>query len=144
MQELNKCPQCSRLLVSYEAVIAVNGQLFCSKHCAAIAMAEDVSKDYPHLSSHEAYEVAKMKVEAEAEVVRTEDALGEDLQDVQIAVTYYKTVKLPRTLSEEEMIEAVTNMWQDGIVCAEPDDCDDVNFECALVKTTNSEHVEED
>jgi hypothetical protein len=144
MQDLNKCPQCGRLLIAYEEVIALNGQLFCSNHCVAIVKAKEVSNEYPHLNSYDAYEVAKMKVASEAEVVRTEDVLGEDLQEVQIAVTYYKTIKLPRNMSEAKMLETAEGLWQDGIVCAEPDDCDDVRFECSLVKSRNSEHNMED
>jgi len=78
------------------------------------------------------------------EIVRAEDVLGEDLQEVQIAVTYYKTIKLPKVLSEEKMHEVAEKLWNDGTVCAEPGDCDDVRFECALVKDRNSEHDMED
>lgn len=144
MQDLNKCPRCGRLLVAHEEIVSLHGQLFCSRHCAIAVKAKEVQKEYPHLSYNNAYEVAKMKYDDEAEVVRAEDVLGEDLQEVQIAVTYYKTIKLPRTLSEDKMIEVAEKLWNDGAVCAEPDDCDDYHFECALVKNKNSEHVEED
>lgn len=144
MQELNRCPECTELLVAHKEIVSFDGHLYCSRACAVNTCAEDLRKLFPHLSTNAAFEMAKIRYEDEAECVLSEDVLGEDLQEVQIAVTYYKTIKLPRVMSEEKMLEVAEKLWNDGTVCAEPDDCDDFRFECALVKTTNSEHIEED
>lgn len=136
MQDLNKCPSCGSVLVAHELVHSVDGKLWCSRACFVRHKAEELKLN--------AYEMAQEQYACEAEVVRAEDVLGEDLQEVQIAVTYYKTIKLPRTLSEDKMKEVAEKLWNDGTVCAEPDDCDDFRFECALVNSKNSEHVEEE
>lgn len=135
MQDLNKCPSCGSVLVAHELVHAVDGKLWCSRACFVRHKAEELMLN--------AYEIAREHYVSEAEIVRAEDVLSEDLQEVQIAVTYYKTIKLPRTLSEDKMKEVAEKLWADGKVYAEPDDCDDFSFECALVKNENSGHVEE-
>ena len=88
----------------------------------------------------EAMEVAKEYFDECAETVRTEDVLAEDLQEVQIAVTYYKTVKVPKCLTEAKAKEVVEKLWNDGTITAEPGDCDEVRFECELVNKDNSLH----
>lgn len=144
MQDLNKCPVCGQLLVAHEEIISFEGRLFCSRSCSVQACVEDMRTLFPHASISALFEIAKIRCDDESEAVLTEDVLGEDLQDVQIAVTYYKTIKLPRVLSEDKMREVAEKLWMDGTVCAEPDDCDDVRFECALVKDSNSEQNMED
>lgn len=143
MQELNKCPKCGQLLVAHEEIISVRGKLYCSRNCAVHALAEELRPQHPLLNYGSLVVMAKVIYNDEHEIVRTEDVLGEDLQEVQIAVTYYKTIKLPKTLSEDKMKDIAEKLWNDGTVCAEPDDCDDVYFECALVKNRNSEHDKE-
>lgn len=135
MQDLNKCPACGAALVAHELVHAVDGKLWCSKECFVRYKADELKLN--------AVELAEEHYASEAEIVRAEDVLAEDLQSVQIAVTYYKTVKVPRTLSEEDAKALVEELWQEGTVCAEPEDCDDYNFECTLVKDTNSGQVME-
>lgn len=144
MQELNKCPKCGQLLVAHEEIIAMHGELYCSRNCAIHALADDLRPKHPLLKHNTLVNMAKLIFADEAELVTAEDVLGEDLQEVQIAVTYYKTIKLPRTMSEDKMKEVAEKLWQDGTVCAEPDDCDDFSFDCALVKDRNSEHDKED
>lgn len=144
MQELNKCPICGQLLVAHEEIIAVRGQLCCSYKCAIDLLVSTLHEQFPKLRTETLYKMAKAIYIDEREVVRAEDVLGEDLQEVQIAVTFFKTIKLPKTLSEEKMKEVATKLWMDGTVCAEPDDCDDVQFDCALVRDRNSEHNMED
>ena len=144
MQELNKCPECGQLLVAHEEIISFDGHLYCSRNCAIQVCVKDMRKTFPHTCTNAIFEMAKIRYEDESEVVAVEDVLGEDLQEVQIAVTYYRTIKLPRTLSEDKMKEIAEKLWNDGTVCAEPDDCDDFHFECALVKDRNSEHDMED
>ena len=73
-----------------------------------------------------------------AETISTEEVLAEDLQEVQIAVTYFKTIKVPKCLTEAKAMEVTKKMWNDGIITAEPGDCDDVRFECELVNRDNS------
>lgn len=143
MQDLNKCPKCGQLLVAHEEIVSVRGQLCCSYKCAIEVLVDALREQFPKLRTETLYTMAKAIYMDERDVVRTEDVLGEDLQEVQIAVTYYKTIKLPKTMSEEKMKEVATKLWMDGTVCAEPDDCDDVRFECALVKDRNSEHDKE-
>lgn len=144
MQDLNKCPVCGQLLVAHEEIISARGALYCSHTCAIQARAEELKAEFPSISYGMLLDIAKALSKDEVEVIRAEDVLGEDLQEVQIAVTYYKTIKLPKVLSEEKMHEVAEKLWNDGTVCAEPGDCDDVRFECALVKDRNSEHDKED
>lgn len=144
MQDLNKCPKCGQLLVAHEEIVSFDGRLYCSRSCAIKDCVDNLTKLFPHLSTNAAFEMAKIRYEDESEVILAEDVLGEDLQEVQIAVTYYRTIKLPKVLSEEKMHEVAEKLWNDGTVCAEPGDCDDVRFECALVKDRNSEHDMED
>lgn len=144
MQDLNKCPKCGQLLVAHEEVVSVLGKLYCCRNCAVHALVDDLRSQHPLLRYGSLVMMAKTVYNDVHEIVRAEDVLGEDLQEVQIAVTYYKTIKLPKVLSEEKMHEVAEKLWNDGTVCAEPGDCDDVRFECALVKDRNSEHDMED
>lgn len=142
---MNKCPACGTVLVSHETAHALNGKLFCSRSCAI----KDAALNMPlykegHCTHNQATEWAKDAYDARAEVVRTEDVLSEDLQSVQIAVTCYKTIKLPKCYTESKALEVAEKLWNDGLVVAEIDDCDDISFTCALVKDNNSTHSEED
>lgn len=139
MQEMNRCPRCKKLLVLHENVQAIKGKLYCSRLCAVHDIASELWSGTMAASSYnEAFEVAKEYFDECAETVRTEEILAEDLQEVQIAVTFYKTVKVPKCLTREKALEVVEKMWNDGTITAEPDDCDDVNFECELVERHNS------
>ena len=143
---MNKCPRCGSILVAHETAQAVNGKIYCSRDCAVRDIADDLLKSTMVGKSHnEATEVAKEYFDECAETVLTEDTLAEDLQEVQIAVTYYKTIKLPKCMSEAKAKEVAEKLWNDDLVRVEPDDCDDVRFECELVNRHNSSHeVNED
>lgn len=138
---MNKCPRCGSILVAHETAQAVGGTIYCSRHCAVLDITDSLLQSTMAGKSHnEATEVAKEYFDECAETVCTEDVLGEDLQDVQIAVTFFKTIKIPKCLSRDKALEVVEKMWNDGIITAEPGDCDDVQFECELVNRDNSSH----
>lgn len=144
MQEMNRCPRCKSLLVAHETAQAVDGKIYCSRHCAVMDLADRFLQDEATVKRyHEAVEIAKEYYEDCAETISTEEVLAEDLQEVQIAVTFYKTVKVPKCLTREKALEVVEKMWNDGTITAEPGDCDDVQFECELVNRDNSEHEED-
>ena len=130
MKELTKCLNCGKPLVSYEEVHAVRGGLYCSKSCAI----SDLANDY----ITNAKELAKEAYASEAEVLQTSDILSEDLYDVKIVVTCTKVVKMPKSFTEAEAIQEAISLWQDGIIVAEPDDCDYSEMKCELVKEDNS------
>lgn len=136
---MNKCPRCGSILVAHETAQAVGGKLYCSRHCAVLDLTDRFLQDIMASKRYqEAMEVAKEYFDECAETVRTEDVLAEDLQEVQIAVTYYRTIKLPKCMSEAKAKEVAEKLWNDGLVLVEPDECDDVQFECELVKRHNS------
>lgn len=144
---MNKCPRCGSILVAHETAQAVGGKIYCSRDCAVRDIADTLLHYTMAGKSHnEATEVAKEYFDECAETVLTEDVLAEDLQEVQIAVTYYKTIKLPKCMSEAKAKEVAEKLWNDGLVLVEPDDCDDVSIECELVKRHNSscEEVQDD
>lgn len=140
---MNKCPRCKSILVAHEMVQAIEGKIYCSRHCALLDLADRFLQDSNTAKRYQdALEVAKDYFDECAETVRAEDVLAEDMQEVQIAVTYYKTIKVPKCLSREKALEVTEKMWNDGRVTAEPGDCDEVRFECELVKRDNSSHEE--
>lgn len=136
---MNKCPRCGSILVAHETAQAVNGKIYCSRHCAVLDIADSLHSGTMSANSHnEAVEAAKEYFDECSETVLTEDVLAEDLQEVQIAVTYFKTIKLPKCMSEAKAKEVAEKLWNDDLVLAEPDECDDVRIECELVKRRNS------
>lgn len=135
---MNTCPRCGKVLVTKPVAIALEGKLYCSKACAKISITNEVVEDgiskglsRPYKASRD---LAMARYEAGAEEVNTSDVLSEDLQDVQVAVTIYKTVKMPKSLTEEAMKERVEKLWNDGDLAVDYDNCDDVRFECMLIK----------
>ena len=139
MQEMNKCPRCGSILVAHETAQAVDGKIYCGRHCALMDLADRFLQDNSTAKRYQdAMDIAKEYFDECAETVLTEDVLAEDLQEVQIAVTFFKTVKVPKCLTRDKALEVVEKMWNDGIITAEPGDCDDVQFECELVERHNS------
>lgn len=140
---MNTCPRCGSVLITHEKLHAIDGKLYCSRGCALRDLAERfLQDDNTAKRMNDAWEIAVDYFNDFAEEVRSDDVLGEDLQDVQIAVTYFKTVKVPRCITREKALEVVEKMWNDGKITAEPGDCDDVQFECELVDRDNSSHAE--
>ena len=135
MKELNKCARCGRVLVGQEEVHAIRGSLYCSKNCAV----QDIMDDY----LMNAKEMAIEEYDNEAEVVRTEDVLAEDLQTVEIVVTCKKRIKLPADLTKAEALAQAAQLYAEGLVAAEPGDCDDYTIEYTLVSEDNSVNEEE-
>lgn len=135
MKELNKCAHCGSVLVSHELIHSVKGYLYCSKECAI----NDIMDDY--LTN--ARELAINAYNDDAEIVRTEDVLAEDLQTVEIVVTCRKRIKVPATMTEAEAKTEAEYLYRCGYVVAEPDDCDDYNVEYTLVKDDNSVNKED-
>ena len=139
---MNRCPRCNKLLVAHENVHAIDGKLYDSRTCFI--------RDYVDAHTPENFTIKQLNRVWEdeidyysdnAEVLASEEVLSEDLQEVQIAVTYYKTIKLPKCLTEEKALEVAEHLWNEGKVEAGPDDCDDYTFECMLVRDKNSTHA---
>lgn len=132
MSELNLCPRCKTPLVHHEEVHSVKGQLYCSRKCAI----DDIMDDY----IMNAKEIAIDVYDSEAEVVSIHDVLAEDLQTVEIVVLCMKRVQLPKNLTEQEALIEARQLYDDGLVAVEIDDCDEVIVRCELVKDENSKH----
>lgn len=128
--ELTPCTRCKRPLVGQEEIHAVRGSLYCSKTCAVA----DIMEDY----LMNAKEMAIEAYNDEAEIVRTEDVLGEDLQEVKITMTLTKVIKLPKDLSEAEAVSEACSLYNQGLVILDVDDCDESNIVYELVKNDNS------
>lgn len=135
MKALTLCKKCQRPLVAHEEIHAVKGQLYCSKSCAVY----DIMDEY----IMNAHELATEDYASMAEIVRAEDVLSEDLQTVEVIVTCRKYIKLPADLTEEKAIREARQLYDDGLVVAEPGDCDEILVVCKLVKEDNSKHVME-
>jgi len=135
---MNTCPRCCKVLVTKPTAVALEGKLYCSKACAKISITNEVVEDGISKGLNRPYkasrDLAMARYEAGAEEVNTSEVLSEDLQDVQVAVTIYKTVKMPKDLTEEAMKERVEKFWSDGDLAVDYDNCDDVRFECMLIK----------
>lgn len=130
MKELTRCPRCNRILVSHDEVHAVRGQLYCSETCAIL----DITDDY----IQNAKELAKEDYASLAEIVSVKDVLKEELQTVELTVTCKKRIHLPANLSKEDALIEARQLYDDGLVVAEPDDCDEFTVTCALVDRDNS------
>lgn len=136
---MNRCTRCGKLLVLKKTAEAIDGKLYCSRHCALLDVADKFLHDSKAAKRYSvAMEIAKDYFDDCSETISTEDVLAEDFQEVQIAVTYYNTVKVPKCLSHDKAIEVVEKMWVDGKVKAEPDDYEDLSIACVLVNNTNS------
>ena len=116
MKEMTKCLNCGRILVSHEEVHAVRGGLYCSRACSISHIMNDIMSN--------AREHAIEIYNDEAEVVRTEDILSEDLQEVRITVSCTKVLKMPRNLTAEQAISEVTTMYNEGLLIVDTEDCD--------------------
>ena len=134
MKELTRCPQCKRPLVGHEEVHAIDGLLFCSKNCAVSHITEDYLMN--------AREMALEDYASEAEVVRTDDVLKNELQTVEIIVTCRKRIHLPINMSREEACHEARNLHDEGLVIVEPDDCEEIDVEYKLVEDENSLQVD--
>ena len=141
---MNRCPRCGKPLVLNNTAEAIDGKLYCSRHCAVLDLADRFLQD-PNTAARyqDAVEIAKEYFEDCSETVVVEDVVAEDFQEVQIAVTYYKTVRIPMCIDEGHALAIAEKMWNDGTITAEPGLCDDVSFECVLVKRDNSAQLED-
>ena len=133
--ELTRCPVCKRILVGQDIVHAVEGNLYCSRNCAVQYLMDDYIQNAKEMAI-EAYNDG-------AEIVAVEDILSEEMQEVKITVTCTKVIRLPKNLSAEQAIETATQLYNDGTVVAEPDDCDKSNITYELVSNKNSAYSEE-
>lgn len=133
--DLTKCKRCGQVLVHHEEIHAVRGDLYCSKSCAI----DDIMDDY----IMNAKELAIEAYDSEAEVVSSADILAEDLQEVKITLTCTKIIKLPRNLSEYDALREAYDLWNQGVVAIDADECDDYHVVCELVKNDNSTHDKE-
>ena len=139
---MNRCPRCNKLLVAHENVHAIDGKLYDSRTCFLRDYVDANTPDnFTIKQVNKVWEDAIEYYSNNAEVLASEEVLSEDLQEVQIAVTYYKTIKLPKCFSENKVLEVAEHLWNVGKVDASPDDYDDVHFECALVRDKNSTHT---
>jgi len=131
MKELTRCPRCNRMLVGQEEVHAYRGQLYCSKNCAV----QDITDDY----IQNAKEMAIEAYDSEAEIVSATDVLKEDLLAIKITVSCTRIINVPANLPKDEAIKEAAQLYNDGLVPVEPDDCDDMSVTYELVKEENSE-----
>lgn len=144
---MNKCPRCGSILVAHETAQAVDGKIYCSRYCTLLDLADRFLQDESTAKRYQdAMEVAKDYFDECAETVSTEDVLAEDLQEVQIAVTFFKTVKVPKCLTRDKAIEVVEKMWVDGTLVVDSTEYDDMQLQCELVNRDNSscEEVQDD
>lgn len=130
MSNLTMCPQCRNALVSYKELHALNGELFCSRECAINYTLNEIIMN--------AKEAAIEDYACNAEVVSMEDVLKEDLQGVEIKVTCKRVIWLPKTLTEQDAIDAARNMYRFGNVEVNPAECDESTVKYELVKEDNS------
>lgn len=138
---MNTCPRCGSVLITHEKLQAIDGKLYCSRGCTLRDLADRFLQDENTAKRlNDAWNIAVDYFNDCSEEVSSEDVLDEDLQSVQIAVTYFKTVNVPKCITREKALEVVEKMWNDGKVNAEPDDCDEVSFACELVDKDNSLH----
>lgn len=135
---MNLCPRCSKVLVTNKTAIALEGKLYCGKACAKISIVNEVVNDGIGKGLNRPYKesrtIALERYEAGAEEVSTHEVLSEDLRDVQVTVTIYRTIKVPKTLTEQAAKDRVEKLWNEGSLDVDYDNCDDVQFECMLVK----------
>ena len=134
MNQLNLCPHCKTPLVHHEEVHALNGELYCSKACAVAHITDDIILN--------AKEAAIEEYDSKAEIVSAHDVLSEDLQTVEVVVMCMKRVKFPKNLTEKQVLLEARNLFDEGLLAVEPDDCDDMIVKCELVKEENSTHDE--
>ena len=107
---MNKCTRCGRVLAMRKTLIAIDGALYCGRACARMTLIDDEVDKSISEGLNRPYKESKAAADARyeecAEEVAMEDVLGEDLQDVQITLTLYKTVKVPKCLPKEKAEEA--------------------------------------
>lgn len=130
MKELTLCPRCRKPLVSHEEVHAIEGELYCSKHCAVLELTEQNIRNARENAIEEYLE--------KAEVVSIADVLKEDLQTIEISVTCTKRIHLPANLTKEEACHEARRLHDEGLVVVEPDDCEEITVKYELVKDENS------
>lgn len=133
--KLTCCPMCNSVLVEHPQAHALDGQLFCSRKCAIQYLTAKYIQN--------AKEMAIEAYDSNAEVVSTEDILGEDMYEVKVTLTCTTVFKMPKSLTEQEAITTVTNLYKEGLIEVQPDECDETVFKCELVKDNNSAQQED-
>lgn len=134
MKDLNRCARCGGILVTNETVHVVDGKLYCCRPCAIIGTAEALFHDDEAVIKYsQAYEQAKAYYDDCAEEVATESILSEDLCEVNVSVHFFRTIKMPRYWSKQDLLSKVEQLFADGKIIVGPEEFDEMRFECALV-----------
>lgn len=128
---MTRCAKCNAILIKYEEVHALNGELFCSRKCAIEHYMNDIIMN--------AKEMAIEAYDSEAEVVAAADILGEDFHDVEVTVTLKKTIQIPKTFTVNDAICEAKALVDEDFVVISTNDCDSRTFTGLLVKVKNSE-----
>ena len=143
MKELNRCAACGKWLVTNETVHAVDGKLYCCRPCAitdivGTLMAEpraaaQFGRAYEQ-AFNSAYEQAKEHYDECAEELATEDILNEDFYEVNVSVHFFRTIKMPKYWTEQDLPDKVHELLKDGKITVGPEEFDHMRFDCELVE----------
>lgn len=143
MKDLNRCATCGKLLVTNETVHVVDGKMYCCRSCAIMdivytLMTEPravVQFDRAYAQTfNSAYEQAKEHYDECAEEVATEDILKEDLCEVNVSVHFFRTIKMPRYWTKQDLLDKVYELFEDGKIVVGPEEFDHMRFDCELVE----------
>ena len=143
MKDLNRCATCGKVLVTKETVHTVDGKMYCCRSCAIMdivytLMTEPravVQFDRAYAQTfNSAYEQAKEHYDECAEEVATEDILKEDLCEVNVSVHFFRTIKMPRYWTKQDLLDKVRELFEDGEIIVGPEEFDHMRFDCELVE----------
>ena len=81
-----------------------------------------------------AYEQAKEYYDECAEELATEDILKEDLCEVNVSVHFFRTIKMPRYGTKQDLLDKVYELFEDGKIIVGPEEFDHMRFDCELVE----------
>lgn len=143
MKDLNRCATCGKPLVTNETAHVVDGKMYCCRSCAIMdivytLMTEPravVQFDRAYAQTfNSAYEQAKEHYDECAEEVATEDILKEDLCEVNVSVHFFRTIKMPRYWTKQDLLDKVYELFEDGKIVVGPKEFDHMRFDCELVE----------
>lgn len=135
MKELNRCAACGKWLVTNETVHAVDGKLYCCRPCAITDIVGTIMAEPRVVAQfNKAYEQAKEHYDECAEELATEDILSEDFYEVNVSVHFFRTIKMPKYWTEQDLLDKVYKLFEDGKITVGPEEFDHMRFDCELVE----------
>ena len=135
MKDLNRCATCGKVLVTKETVHAVDGKMYCCRSCAITDIARSMMPESSAVKQfNRAYEQAKEHYDECAEELATEDILKEDLCEVNVSVHFFRTIKMPRYGTKQDLLDKVYELFEDGEIVVGPEEFDHMRFDCELVE----------